>query len=171
MELLIPGLALVALMIYASTRIKRSAARAFESEEINGDGFTLTKPDGFLHRIDDKSEYAFEAYSKDFGSGNADSIRAATAVVLVSNHSVKDAAKAERSRLTNPDSTDPFELGEAHCILLTGEIVKNGHTFDVSAKIMEKHGRSLTLRIEVLKELAADFSRKIDEMIVSFGPN
>lgn len=171
MELLIPGLALVVLMIYASTRIKRSAARAFEREEISGDGFTLAKPDGFLHRIDDKSEYAFEAYSKEFGAGSSDGIRAATAVVLVSNADVKEAAAAERSRLTNPDSTEPFELGGAHCVLLTGEAVKDGHTFDVSAKIMEKDNRSLTLRVEVLKELAADFARKIDEMIVSFGPN
>jgi hypothetical protein len=171
MELLIPGLALVALMIYASTRIKRSAARAFEREEISGDGFSFTKPDGFLHRIDDKSEYAFEAYSKDFGTGDADGVRAATAVVLISNTDLKEAAAAERTRLTNPDSTDPFELGEAHCVLMTGEVVKDGHPFDVSLKIMEKDGRTRTLRIEVLKEPPADFSRKIDEMIVSFGPN
>ena len=32
MELLIPGLILVALMVYASTKIKKAAAAAFEPE-------------------------------------------------------------------------------------------------------------------------------------------
>jgi hypothetical protein len=35
MEILIPGLILVALMVYVSTRIKRAAARAFEPENVD----------------------------------------------------------------------------------------------------------------------------------------
>src|SRR5437867_2652270 len=129
MELLIPGLILVALMVYASTRIKRSAARAFEAEQIAGDGFTLVKPDGFLHRINDDSEYAFEAYSKEFGSGAADDVRAATAVALVRNTNVDDAATAERTRLSTVNQSEMFELAGAHCMLLTGDLVRDGHAF------------------------------------------
>lgn len=70
MELLIPGLILVALMVYASTRIKRSAAAAFESETIETDEFIIKKPDGFLSVLGGDPKYAYEAYSRDFGTGD-----------------------------------------------------------------------------------------------------
>jgi hypothetical protein len=66
MELLIPGLILVALMVYASTRIKRNAARAFEAETIETDEFIIQKPEGFLHNLNGDPKYLFEAYSKEF---------------------------------------------------------------------------------------------------------
>lgn len=171
MELLIPGLILVALMAYVSTRIKRSAARAFEAETIEGSGFTITKPEGFLHLSAENTEYAFEVYSKEFGSGEADNIRAARAIVIPGNSGFHEAAAAERSRLSEVDESEAFELGEAHCLLLKGELLKEGYSFLVSAKILQRDGRTLTLRIEVLEEKADDFARKIDEMILSFNPN
>src|SRR5262249_24498312 len=78
MELLIPGLILVALMVYASTRIKRRAAQAFEQETIGTDEFTLVKPEGFLHLISGDPAYAFQAYSKEFGAEDASDRRRAT---------------------------------------------------------------------------------------------
>jgi len=171
MELLIPGLILVALMAYVSTRIKRSAARAFEAESFTGDGFTLNKPDGFLHLSEENSEHPFEAYSKEFGTGDAGNIRAAHAVVMVGESDFNEVAMAERSRLSEIDESGAFELGEAHCMLLKGELVNNGRPYLASAKIMQKDGRTLTLRIEVLKERADDFARKIDDMLLSFNPN
>ena len=52
MEILIPGLILVGLMVWVSTRIKRNAAKAFEREEIETAEFSLTKPEGFLAPVD-----------------------------------------------------------------------------------------------------------------------
>lgn len=75
MELLIPGLILVALMVYASTRIKKRAAEAFEPETIETERYTLQKPDGFLHVID-SPRHDFEAYSKEYADD--DSSRRAT---------------------------------------------------------------------------------------------
>lgn len=66
MEILIPGLILVALMVYASTRIKRNAAAAFDAEAIETDDFVIQKPEGFLHNLNGDPKFAFEAYSKDF---------------------------------------------------------------------------------------------------------
>src|SRR6185436_16743158 len=74
MEILIPGLALVALMVYVSTRIKRSAAKAFDQEVVETDEFTITKPEG-LFIPTDATDLAFAAYSKDFGTGEAGSVR------------------------------------------------------------------------------------------------
>jgi hypothetical protein len=51
MEILIAGVILVAFMAYASTRIKRSAAKAFEAETVETDQFVIQKPDGFLNVI------------------------------------------------------------------------------------------------------------------------
>src|SRR5687767_8261126 len=51
MELLIPGLILVALMVYASTRIKRTAAAAFDRETVDTEDFIIQKPEGFLHNL------------------------------------------------------------------------------------------------------------------------
>ena len=57
MEILIIGSLIVALMVYASTKIKRSAAQAFEEETIETDEFYLVKPEGFLNPIGNASEF------------------------------------------------------------------------------------------------------------------
>src|SRR5258707_9193856 len=83
MELLIPGLILVALMVYASTRIKKTAAAAFEPETIETDTFIIQKPDGFLNVINGDPQYSFEAYSKEFGGPGAENFRQGTAHLSV----------------------------------------------------------------------------------------
>src|SRR5881392_682596 len=72
MEILIVGLIIVALMVYASTRIKRTAAAAFDAETIETDELTIRKPDGFLHNLNGDPKFAFEAYSKDLGVAATD---------------------------------------------------------------------------------------------------
>src|SRR5215218_5042830 len=97
MEILILGVILVALMAYVSTRIKKSAARAFEREVIETGDFRLVKPEGFLSPVSENSEYAFEAYSKDFGEDDAAAEhRQARAVVRGHQNS-------------EPDESLPFE--------------------------------------------------------------
>lgn len=169
MEILIPGLILVALMVYASTRIKKTAARAFEAEQIDNDDFTLSKPDGFLNRISDDGEFAFEAYSKEFGHEPAEDVRAATAVVIIETASLDEALIKEKERLSSVDSEERFEIDGNPAALLSGESERDGHLFSVSIKGVEKNGRTLLLRIEVLKELADDFTRKTDEMLTTFS--
>src|SRR5436189_43661 len=77
MELLIPGLILVALMAWASTKIKKRAADAFEAETVETDRYILQKPEGFLHVLGD-SDHEFYAYSREFGEGTSSKIRRAT---------------------------------------------------------------------------------------------
>ncbi len=87
MELLIPGLILVALMAYASTRIKRSAARAFESETIETDEFVIQKPEGFLNVLNGDPKFAFESYSKPYGQEPAQEFRQCTAKLRIIENS------------------------------------------------------------------------------------
>ena len=81
MELLIPGLLLVALMVYASTKIKKAAAAAYEPESIETDRFAITKPEGMINPVNDDSPYLFEAYTKDFGVDDQKNERQVTAFV------------------------------------------------------------------------------------------
>lgn len=168
MELLIPGLILVALMAYVSTRIKKSAARAFEAEQIAGDGFSLEKPDGFLVRAGGDDGLLFDAYSKEFGTGGAENVRAATATVTASIERLDKAAKAEAGRLTEAQIGERFELGEAHGVIVTGERVADGHEFQVLAKILQPGSRTLALRIEVLKEKGGELAERVEKMLISF---
>jgi glutamate/tyrosine decarboxylase-like PLP-dependent enzyme len=170
MELIIPGLILVALMVWASTKIKRSAAKAFDAEHIEGDGFAIDKPDGFLNRHYDNSEYLFDAYSKEFGADNAANVRAATAVVFSTDESINEAASLEQTRLLNSDRSERFELDGRHCIIVTGREERDGHRFDVSEKLLECGARTVVLKVEALPEATEDLSRRIEHMILSFSP-
>jgi len=170
MELLIPGLILVALMVWASTRIKRSAAGAFKAEHVEGDGFALDKPDGFLNKHFDNSEYLFDAYSKDYGTGLAENVRAATAIVFSSDESINEAASLEQSRLEKSDRSERFELAGNHCIIVTGQLVRDGHLFNVSEKLLECGGRTIVLKIEALSEAGEELSRKVEQLLLSFSP-
>jgi hypothetical protein len=170
MELVIPGLILVALMVWASTKIKRSAAKAFDAEHIEGDGFALDKPDGFLNRHYDNSEFLFDAYSRDYGTEKANNVRRATAVVFSSDESLNEAASLEQSRLMKSDRSERFELNGAHCIIVTGEEERDGHKFGVSEKLLECGGRTLILKVEALQETPDELSRKIEQLLLSFSP-
>jgi hypothetical protein len=75
MELLIPGLILVALMVYASTRIKKTAAAAFEAETVETDHFTFEKPEGLLLVLNGDPALDAEGYSKEYGEGDEASQR------------------------------------------------------------------------------------------------
>ena len=82
MEILIPGLILVALMVFLSTKIKKSAAKAFEEEQVETDEFRLTKPAGFLWPLDDEKDgLVWSARSKELGEGINSKIRRATAEI------------------------------------------------------------------------------------------
>ena len=170
MEILIPGLILVALMVWASTRIKRNAAKAFEAEHIEGVGFELEKPGGFLNRIDARDGYLFDAYSKEFGTGSAAELRLATAVVFQSDNSLHEAATLEQTKLSNSERSEQFELDGSDCIIITGEVVDEGQSFDVSEKVISRDGQTFVLRIEALKGQPTDLQRKIEQMLLSFGP-
>jgi hypothetical protein len=157
-------------MVWASTKIKRKAADAFKEEHIEGDGFALDKPDGFLSRSHMDDEHLFNAYSKDYGTGAAADIRAATAVVYVSDESLNEAASLEQSRLEKSDRSERFELAGNHCIIVTGQLVRDGHEFNVSLKFLECGGYTRVLKIETLADAGDELSRKIEKLLLSFSP-
>ncbi len=170
MEILIPGLILVGFMIWASTRIKRNAARAFEREEIETDEFSMTKPEGTLAPVDPADGTIFSAYSKDFGADDADRLRQATIEVRrfddVSFAVVCERAKMESSALIEEQAGVIDQHRSVDLILessLKGVPVRN------YLKIIAADTTVYQLAITVLESNEADWSARVSECISSFS--
>src|SRR4030095_7667083 len=164
MELLIPGLILVALMWWASTKIKKHAADAFEAERIETGSYSLQKPEGFLHVIGDE-EHEFKAYSRDFGEGDNTGVRQATIEldVFPGGHlaEVRDVIKSSAAEAR--DRTG----GKNICEL---EADETANEIDLKAfyKIVAAGDAVYRLRFAVLAEHTDDYLRKIEETLDSF---
>lgn len=161
MEILIVGGLLVALMIWASTRIKRNAAAAWEEETIAGDGFVIKKPEGFLNVIGGDPQYAFEAYSRDFGGAGAEDVRAAYATVSVHDASLHETETGGRTQM----------VGERRYLIEETESVENGVPSLNLSKSAEAGGRVYLLKVRLLSETSPELMRKIESMIESFEVN
>lgn len=164
MEIAIVGLILVALMIYASTRIKRSAAAAFEPEAVENDAFSIQKPEGFLNVIGGDPRFAFEAYSKDFGK-EADRFRLATATVTVSDGSVDDAVAAIEDEIASDVSE---VIAERHYRVIEAARKVDGGDLHIYYKLGETAGKTYKFEIDVLAEADRDWMRKAEAMLASF---
>ena len=169
MELLIPGLILVALMIYASTRIKRSAARAFEAETIETDDFVIQKPDGLLNVIGGDPKFAFEAYSRDFGGDGTENIRRATANVVQKNNVTVEGVAAELLKSEGEVVDDHSEkINGINYRVIEHIVTEHDVDFRVRSKLAERGGNVLILTAKTIAETAPEFMRNIEAMFDSF---
>ena len=141
MELLIPGLILVALMVYASTRIKKTAAAAFDPETIETGEFVIQKPEGFLHNLNGDPKYIFEAYSKEYSKTN-DKLRAGTATITrLSNSPFGDVINDLRSDDVQSEGTEVIDNVRYETFL--GEEAGRSSWY----KIAEKNGTVYKLEV------------------------
>lgn len=169
MELLIPGLILVALMVYASTRIKRSAARAFEAETIETDDLILEKPDGFLNVIGGDPKFVFEAYSKDFGGEGAENIRRATADIVVKSDTHTETLANEILRSSGKLVDDRTErIGGINYRMIEHITKEQDVDFRVRSKLATRNGKVFVLTVRSIVETTPEFMRNIEAMFDSF---
>jgi hypothetical protein len=170
MELLIPGLILVALMVYVSTKIKKNAARAYEQETIVTPEFSVVKPEGFICPVDYNEGLIFAAYSKEYGRDQTDGVRQASAEIRkfddASFDEVCERAKIGAVRVVSEDIG--ILNGAKSCVIAT-ERIDAKITLDAINKIVEGDEKIYELIITVLPEYKEDYSRKIDEMLGSFA--
>ena len=165
MELLIPGLILVALMVWASTRIKRRAAEAFDAEQIETDEYSLRKPEGFLHVIGD-SGHELSAYSKEYGKGVEPTER--QAVIELDVFSSESLASA-RDRIIETATGSTIRTDAKNiCELETEETVNESRVRGFYKLVAGENG-VYRLRFAVLSEHADDFLRRIEETLASFS--
>lgn len=163
MEFIILGILFIAVLVFISSRIRRVSGTAFEREKIETEEFSIVKPEGFIHPLNEKSEYAFEAYSKEFGKEEAGSFRQAQAVVRVYTDFKLD-ENAERIQAANvPEGQEIYYL--------ESEKTEKDVTLQTIQKIIEvpQKGKVYELKISALKEHKEDFLRRINEMLDSFA--
>lgn len=169
MELLIPGLILVALMVYASTRIKKTAAAAFDSETVESDDFVIQKPDGFLNKINRDEQFEFEAYSKEFGVDEAADFRQGSINLTIRYQGTIDDAVAEIKADDVTVTEDMTEVvGSRRYRVIDAERIVKGISFHVTYKIAEKDSKIYKLEAVRLAETSDEFARKIEVMVSSF---
>jgi len=169
MEFLIPGLILVALMVYASTKIKKNAARAYEEEAIETDAFSILKPDGFINPTNGDPRFAFLAYSKEFGTGNSDNIREASAwISIYVDDNFDDICDRAKESVTEIISAKSYQSGGSRHCIIAAESEENGKPIGVYYKIASNDPKVYKLHISVLSEHKDNYLRRIEEMIDSF---
>jgi len=168
MELLIPGLILVALMVYASTRIKRVAAEAFEAESVETDDFSLEKPEGFLSVVRPADGLAFEAYSKDFGNGEAADFKAARAEIRIyKDRKLKMSANAIRESTALTSEVTEVIDGRKYIVLEAGS-VERGIGFREFYKLAERSSDVVEMKMTVIENIGNEVATKADTMLTSF---
>jgi hypothetical protein len=169
MEILIPGLVLVGFMIWASTRIKRNAAKAFDREEIETPEYTLTKPEGFLALVDPPDGLLFSAYSKDFGTDAAERIRKATVQLRgfpdALFDEIVDRSKIEASSII---SEQTGVIGGRKCANIITERLEQGVVLESHNKIIAGSDSVYQLVVTVLPEHKDEFQPKTNEVLDGF---
>ncbi len=173
MEILIIGGILVVIMVIISTKIKKSAARAFEREIIETADFRIVKPEGFINPLRETSDYEFEAYSKDFGEKEERNIWRAQVYLTASTGlnfaSVCTAAKQEANEVLSEKILKDAPDGEQICLIESEKIEKETEFYEFR-KIVEsrKQQKTYDLRISVLKSFREDFADRVVELTESF---
>lgn len=172
MEILIPGLILVALMVYASTKIKKSAAEAYEQEMVETDEISIIKPEGFISLVDPQNGLLFDAHSKEFGYDAAgDQSRASGEVRFIEATTVDDIVVSLNAEL--PDE-DHIELGEAsqidnaRYVTGTSSELKNGIRSQVKYRWVETGKGVYQLKARFLEDHADECEPAVEKMIESF---
>jgi len=169
MEILILGVILVALMVFVSTKIKKSAAQAFEQEAIETEDFKITKPKGFINPINEDSAVAFEAYTKELGENEAKNFRQAQANLRIITDSNFEAvcgnAQASADKIL---SESVFENPRVY--LFESERIEKGVSIISSWKIVEniQKRKIYELQISVIETYREDYAAGTNEMINSF---
>lgn len=174
MEIFIVGVFVVALMVYISTKIKKSAAAAFNREIIETDDFRLIKPDGLLHPLRDDSEFAFEAYSKNFGAESLRNVWQANAELVVhSDAKFKDicnAVKKSADEILSEDHLKETPADQRICLIegkQTLDDVKKRVFWKIVESVSQK--KVYELRFYVLEGNLPEFGEKAKDMLESFS--
>lgn len=166
MEILIIGLIIVALMVYASTKMKKFTANAFEKETIETEDFSFIKPEGFLHVINDQSENDFYAYSKEFGKAEAEEMRQAE--IFIKSFGKKNSAEVCNEIKSSAENILFEECSDSEKVYLL-ETEKNIDEITVSENYkIVKNGKVFQIKISVLKDFKSDYENHIETIFDSF---
>ena len=166
MEILIPGLILVALMVYVSTRIKRTAADAYEKERVETADFAITKPEGFIIIASNDPNVVFGAYSKEYGLEKADVFRQIAAEVRI--YRDRSLEKVRDSMLAAASKTIDERHLAGGSLIVEAETLRDGVVFNNESRLWEKGLATFEFRVTALSESRESNQKGIDELLSSF---
>jgi hypothetical protein len=171
MELLIPGLILVALMVWASTKIKKTAAEAYSEETVSTGGFTLVKPEGFIIPVNDDPAILFEARSREYETVASGSLPAASVTVENSGGmAFDDACISIKSKADRILEEDVHREG-SRVSMITAEESEDSVSYVTTYKVIEAAENVLILRARTLPEQSVELGQKVEAMVRSFSAN
>lgn len=168
MEILIIGVILVALMVWASTKIKKTAAAAFEEETVETDEFVLVKPEGFLSPVENDEFLAFYAYSKDFGEEEPaeKSRQSLIKLKVLAGRSLAEIGKDVKNKF---DEILSQEKPDENTILLKGARTEKEVEKIFYHKIAGGGGEKIyDLEMTVLAEYREKYEERAEQLLASF---
>ncbi|MGI8495864.1 MAG: hypothetical protein ACR2L1_11220 [Pyrinomonadaceae bacterium] len=173
MEILIVGAVVVALMVFVSTKIKKNVAAAFEPETIENAEFRLLKPEGFINPLNDDSEFAFVAYTREFGKNDAEEFRQARADVTIFSDlnftaAIKNVEK-NSGKVLSKNLTEDVSQRQKTFLIATENIEQNVavRNFYKIVESGENH-KIYQMQVLVLEAYQAEYSERINQLIESF---
>jgi hypothetical protein len=173
MEIFIVGLVVVAVMVFVSTKIKASAAQAFEPETIEKSEFRIIKPEGFMTPLETRDGFAFEAYSREYGEKKMRNIRRAQGFLTVTDwlnlNAECEKARSSAENILSERVLSGDSKGEKVCLLEIERSEEGFPTIDFW-KIVEspQHQKTYKLQVSVLKDYRENYIHQINEMVNSF---
>jgi len=169
MELLIPGLILVALMVWASTKIKRSAAQAYAAESIETEYFAIEKPDGLIDLAEPEDGVLFSARSKDLGRDEAEDLHHVVAKIeFFSGETFGGMKTVVSQRGEKIMSETPLTIGGARCLALETEALSGMVRTAKFYRWIEAVDGIFQLAVVVLADHRDEYSERIESMAASF---
>ena len=162
----------IAVLLFISSRIRRVANRAFEPETIENAEFKISKPAGFLHPLNNGSEFPFEAYSREFGEKGGRLRKSLVKMNVYDGLNFKNACRTARKSADNVYSEttpDNVPKGQKIC-LIEGEKMEDEVNRLVFHKIVESKNQNKTydLEVTILEANEDEYIGKASEFINSF---
>lgn len=163
----------IAVLLFLSSRVRRSANTAFEPETIETEEFKINKPEGFLHPLNNEPEYPFEAYSREVGEKGAGRLQKSLVKISVKNGLVfkaaRESAKKDADNIYSETILENAPQGQQIC-LLEGEKTENDVKRLVFHKIVESEnqGKTYDLEVSILEANEAEYIGRASELINSF---
>ena len=163
----------IGVLIFISTRIRRVAGTAFEPETIENADFKISKPEGFLHPLNNESDFPFEAYSREYGEKGAGRLRKALVKISVSDGlNFKNVCQSAKNNSDNVYSeiTPDNAPKDQKIRLLEGEKTEGEIKRLVFRKIVESRNQNRTydLEVTVLEANEDEYIARASEFINSF---
>ncbi len=173
MEILIIGGVLVLIMIVVSTKIKKSAATAFEPEIVEEEDFIIEKASGFLYPLRDEPDFPFEAYSKFYGERSTRNIWRARIRLRISDglnfQKLVKEIKSSGEKFISQKNFDDIPEDQRGTIIRT-EKTENEIDYKILRKIVQskKQSKTYELKTTILEPYGDEYTEKACEMMESF---